>query len=84
MWGLPQRQASQEHSSVSPVTTQFINVGNAVVAVVPYRSCSLQDQDDRGFPGVLTEEDLLQNKQGNQMEYLCGGAGVQLCSFCEN
>ena len=61
MWSLPQRQASQENSSVPPVTTKFVNVRNAVVAVVPYGSCSLKDQHGRGFPSVLTEENLSQH-----------------------
>ena len=61
MSSIPQHQASQENSRVSPVTTKFVNGRDAVVAIVPHRSCSLKDQDDRGFPGVLTEENLLQH-----------------------
>lgn len=34
-------QASQENSSVPPVTAQFVNACNAVVSVVPYRCRSL-------------------------------------------
>lgn len=67
VWGLPQRQAAQENSSVSAVTTQFISVYNVVVAVAPYRGCSLQDQHNWSFPGVLAEEGLLQQYNSTNM-----------------